>query len=274
MFVPIPFNRSMARKLQIVLWHIPGKIEKVEAVVVYTAAQIKHRITIKTLIAWMQQLLDTSVVRPTAISSLKDSQKAAVIQIIWISPYDQLDSTGRIASLPEHAGTDDLSLQFLTASEDGTVAFWNLKLNEKLVFFRPSLFFLIRCFEPENQTVAIISYKTNFIRFEMADVQEEGTKPERERKSEKTRGLDKVRVSLQNIGPRFQALLHPAGPTSERKSKRRDNHRHRLRTPVSEKTSRRWSTVAGRNRSKIFRKYRRKTGLRDATEDTRRYCRR
>lgn len=125
------------KKLQIVLWHIPGKIEKVEAVVVYTAAQIKHRITIKTLIAWMQEVLDTSVIRPTAISSLKKSQKAAVIQIKWISPYDQIDSSGRITSLPEEVtdSTDDLSLQFVTASEDGTIAFWDLKLNEKLVFF-------------------------------------------------------------------------------------------------------------------------------------------
>lgn len=107
----------------------------VETVVVYTAAQIKHRMRIKTLIAWMREVLGTSVVRPTAISSLKESQKAAVTQIVWISPYDRLDSSGRIASLPEDAGTDDLSLQFVTASEDGTIAFWNLKLNEKLVFF-------------------------------------------------------------------------------------------------------------------------------------------
>ncbi|XP_043520193.1 dynein axonemal intermediate chain 3-like isoform X2 [Frieseomelitta varia] len=121
---------------QIVLWHIPGKIEKVEAVVVYTAAQIKHRMTIKTLIAWMQEVLDTSIIRPTAISSLKESQKAAVIQIIWISPYDQLDSSGRITSLPEDTSTDDLSLQFVTASEDGTIAFWNLKLNEKWQMYK------------------------------------------------------------------------------------------------------------------------------------------
>lgn len=121
----------MKKKLQIVLWHIPGKIEKVETVVVYTAAQIKHRVTINTLIAWMREAVDTSVVRPTAISSLKESQKAAVTQTIWISPYDQVDSSGRITSLPEDTSIDDLSLQFATASEDGTIAFWNLKLNEK-----------------------------------------------------------------------------------------------------------------------------------------------
>lgn len=125
----------MFKLLQIVLWHIPGKIEKVEAVIVYTAAQIKHRIAIKTLTVWMQEVIGTSVIRPTAMSSLKESQKAAVTQIIWISPYDQLDSSGRITSLPEDSSVNDLSSQFVTASEDGTIAFWNLKLDEKLVFF-------------------------------------------------------------------------------------------------------------------------------------------
>lgn len=125
----------MFKLLQIVLWHIPGKIEKVEAVIVYTAAQIKHRIAIKTLTIWMQEVIGTSVIRPTAMSSLKESQKAAVTQIIWISPYDQLDSSGRITSLPEDTSVNDLSSQFVSASEDGTIAFWNLKLDEKLVFF-------------------------------------------------------------------------------------------------------------------------------------------
>ncbi|XP_076761424.1 dynein axonemal intermediate chain 3 [Xylocopa sonorina] len=116
---------------QLILWHIPGKIEKVEMVVVHTPAQIKHRITIKSLITWMQEALGTSIVRPTAMSSLKDSQKAAVTQIIWISPYDSLDTNGRFVSLPENTSINDLSSQFVTASEDGTMAFWDLKLVER-----------------------------------------------------------------------------------------------------------------------------------------------
>ncbi|CAL7938959.1 unnamed protein product [Xylocopa violacea] len=116
---------------QLILWHIPGKIEKVEMVIVHTPAQIKHRITIKSLITWMQEALGTSIVRPTAMSSLKDSQKAAVTQIIWISPYDSLDTNGRFVSLPENTSIDDLSSQFITASEDGTIAFWDLKLVER-----------------------------------------------------------------------------------------------------------------------------------------------
>ncbi|XP_026674816.1 WD repeat-containing protein 63-like [Ceratina calcarata] len=115
-------------QLQIVIWHIPGKIEKVEAVIVQTAAQLRHRITIKSLTTWMQEIVGTSIVRPTAMSSLKDSQRAAVTRVTWISPYDKLDITGRIVSLPEDTPVDDLSSQFITASEDGTIAFWDLKL--------------------------------------------------------------------------------------------------------------------------------------------------
>ncbi|CAK9811661.1 Dynein axonemal intermediate chain 3 [Anthophora plagiata] len=112
---------------QLIIWHIPGKIEKVESVVVHTAAQIKHKITIKSLTTWMQEPLGLSLIRPTAMSSLKNSQKGAVTQIIWFSPYNTLDMNGRIQSLPEDTSVEDLSSQFVTASEDGTIAFWDLK---------------------------------------------------------------------------------------------------------------------------------------------------
>ncbi|XP_031370075.1 WD repeat-containing protein 63-like isoform X3 [Apis dorsata] len=118
---------------QVVIWHIPGKIEAVETVIVHTAAQIRHKIMIKSLITWMQEALKISLIRPTAMSSLKESQKAAVTQIAWIPPYNSIDSSGRITSLPKDASIDDLSSQFLTASQDGTIAFWNLKLDEKWI---------------------------------------------------------------------------------------------------------------------------------------------
>ncbi|KOC65332.1 WD repeat-containing protein 63, partial [Habropoda laboriosa] len=111
----------------VVIWHIPGKIEKVESVMVHTAAQIKNKITIKSLTTWMQEPLGLSIIRPTAMSSMKDSQKGAVTQIIWFSPYNTLDTNGRIQSLPEDTSLEDLSSQFMTAGEDGTIAFWDLK---------------------------------------------------------------------------------------------------------------------------------------------------
>lgn len=84
----------------------------------HTAAQIRHKIVIKSLITWMQEALRISLIRPTAMSSLKESQKAAVTQIAWIPSYNSIDSSGRITSLPKDTSIDDLSSQFLTASQD------------------------------------------------------------------------------------------------------------------------------------------------------------
>lgn len=76
----------------------------------------------------MQEAVGTFFVRPTVMSSLKDSQKAAITQIEWLSPYDKVDKNGRIVTLPDDEDVDNLSSQFITASEDGTIAFWDLKL--------------------------------------------------------------------------------------------------------------------------------------------------
>ncbi|KAG7202748.1 hypothetical protein KM043_009919 [Ampulex compressa] len=112
---------------QVAIWHIPGKIEQVEAVVVHTSAQVKYRIAMKSLTRWMREAIGSSVVQPATMSSHKYSQKGAITQIIWVSSYHKVDKNGRIRSLPEDTSPDDLSLQFVTASEDGTIAFWDLK---------------------------------------------------------------------------------------------------------------------------------------------------
>ncbi|XP_076231315.1 dynein axonemal intermediate chain 3 [Calliopsis andreniformis] len=117
-------------KLQVVIWHIPGKIEKIEAVIVSTPAQVRYRRIIRSLITWLLEVVDSSLVKPTAMSSLKFSQKATITKISWISPYDKLDENGRLESLPEDTAVENLSLQFVTASEDGTIAFWDLKLQK------------------------------------------------------------------------------------------------------------------------------------------------
>ncbi|KYN37163.1 WD repeat-containing protein 63 [Trachymyrmex septentrionalis] len=109
---------------QIAIWHIPGKIEQVETVVTQTSAQVKYSIAMKSLMTWMRET--TSLISPTAMSALKYSQKAGIIQIIWVPSHHKVDKNGRILSLPEDAPLDDLSYQFITASQDGTVAFWDL----------------------------------------------------------------------------------------------------------------------------------------------------
>ncbi|XP_076644434.1 dynein axonemal intermediate chain 3 [Halictus rubicundus] len=112
---------------QVVLWHIPGKIEQIETVAVNTPAQVKYKLAIKNLTTWLRQVSTTYNIKPTAVSSLKESQKGAITNITWLSPYDEIDEKGIISSLPEDTSIDNLSLQFVTSSTDGTIAFWDLK---------------------------------------------------------------------------------------------------------------------------------------------------
>src|SRR5436190_18278243 len=106
---------------------MPGKIERVESVVAQTGVQAKYSITLKSLMTWMHETTVTSLISPVAMSSLKYSQKAGITQIIWVPSHHKVDKNGRISSLPDDAPLDDLSCQFITASEDGTIAFWDLK---------------------------------------------------------------------------------------------------------------------------------------------------
>jgi hypothetical protein len=110
---------------QVAVWHIAGKIEQVEAVVIQTVAQVKYSSTMKSLMTWMRE--ESPLIRPVVMSSHKYSQKAGISQILWIHPYHKVDRNGRIVSLPEDADEEDLSWQFVTASLDGTIAFWDLK---------------------------------------------------------------------------------------------------------------------------------------------------
>ncbi|EFN65214.1 WD repeat-containing protein 63 [Camponotus floridanus] len=112
---------------QIAIWHIPGKIERVESVIAQTVAQVKYSIAMKSLMTWMHETTVTSLINPVALSSLKYSQKASITQIIWMPSYHKIDKNGQISSLPDDASFNDLSCQFVTASEDGTIAFWDLK---------------------------------------------------------------------------------------------------------------------------------------------------
>lgn len=112
---------------QVAIWHIPGKIEQVETVIARTSAQEKYKLAMKSLMTWMRDVTVASRVIPTVMSSLMHSQKATISQITWMPSHHKVDQSGRISFLPEDAPLDDLSWQFVTASEDGTIAFWDLK---------------------------------------------------------------------------------------------------------------------------------------------------
>ncbi|XP_048508570.1 dynein axonemal intermediate chain 3 [Athalia rosae] len=115
---------------QVAIWDITGKIENVETVEVRTAAQVKYRVSMQSLMTWMNETTSPSTIRPAAMSNLQYSQVAPITEIIWVPPYNKLDKNGRVQSLPKDTPVENLTWQFVTSSEDGTVAFWDLKLDQ------------------------------------------------------------------------------------------------------------------------------------------------
>ncbi|XP_046490368.1 dynein axonemal intermediate chain 3 [Neodiprion pinetum] len=112
---------------QVAIWDIAGKIEQVETVEVRTPAQVKYRVAMQSLMTWMNETMSSSTIRPAAMSSLQHGQVAPITEIVWLPPYNKLDKNGRIQSLPADTEVSELTWQFATSSEDGTVAIWDLK---------------------------------------------------------------------------------------------------------------------------------------------------
>ncbi|KAK9874958.1 hypothetical protein WA026_005773 [Henosepilachna vigintioctopunctata] len=123
-----PFNENIvvggAINGQVVLWDIKNRIQKVENQEILTNAQTKYRSYMRSLMGWMKDIYDVKLVRPTAISDLRHSHAGAVVRIQWISPYEEVGRTGKSHQLLEES--EERSLQFMTAGEDGVVLIWDL----------------------------------------------------------------------------------------------------------------------------------------------------
>ncbi|XP_046814339.1 dynein axonemal intermediate chain 3-like [Vespa crabro] len=114
---------------QIAIWSLPDNIESMETIIDPTSIQVKYKITLWSLMRWMKDTLESSILRPVAMSSLQYSQKAAITKITWIPSYHKVEKNGRIKSLENDTTFENLSMQFITCSMDGTIAFWDLKEN-------------------------------------------------------------------------------------------------------------------------------------------------
>lgn len=106
---------------QIILWDITNKLKIVEEEEILTVNQQKYREYMFELMSWMKNIFDVTKVRPTAISDLKYSHKGCVTAIDWLSPFFKTSKTGKIDPC-----TEGLSLEFITAAEDGTILIWDL----------------------------------------------------------------------------------------------------------------------------------------------------
>ncbi|VEN44432.1 unnamed protein product [Callosobruchus maculatus] len=107
---------------QVILWDIRNKLEKVEELEVLTNAQQRYRAQMHSLMGWMKNIHNISIVRPTVVSDLRNSHKGPVTGITWISPHHEFSKLGNLSALED----DEISMQFLTSSEDGTVCIWDL----------------------------------------------------------------------------------------------------------------------------------------------------
>ncbi|KAL3269608.1 hypothetical protein HHI36_008673 [Cryptolaemus montrouzieri] len=123
-----PFNENLviggAINGQIIIWDIKNRIQKVEDQEILTNAQTKYRSYMKSLMGWMKDIHNVKVVRATAVSDLRHSHASAIVRIQWISPYEEVGRTGKAHQFFQDS--EERSLQFMTAGEDGVVLIWDL----------------------------------------------------------------------------------------------------------------------------------------------------
>ncbi|KAG5900087.1 hypothetical protein JTB14_016057 [Gonioctena quinquepunctata] len=109
---------------QIIIWDIRKKLQKVEELEILTPAQQKYRTYMHSLMGWMKNIHDLSIVRATAISDLRYSHRGPITGITWLSPYYAFSKIGNLKKIPDTSEIN--SMQFLTASEDGSILIWDL----------------------------------------------------------------------------------------------------------------------------------------------------
>ncbi|KAF7277392.1 hypothetical protein GWI33_007902, partial [Rhynchophorus ferrugineus] len=109
-----------------VIWDIRNKLQKVEEKEVLTTAQQKYRNYMYSLMRWMKNIHDISIVRPTAISDLRYSHKEAITGITWMDPFYEFSKVGSITKVDEESG-DKYSMQLITSSVDGSICIWDMK---------------------------------------------------------------------------------------------------------------------------------------------------
>ncbi|KAF5290137.1 hypothetical protein FQR65_LT11649 [Abscondita terminalis] len=123
-----PYNENLlvggCTNGQVIIWDIAGRLEYVEKNIVLTAAQLDHKKRLENFTSWMKFIYDPKIVRATVISDLKNSHKAAITEICWVSPYNEITREGKVKSIPENQSRS--SLQFTTVSLDGSILVWNL----------------------------------------------------------------------------------------------------------------------------------------------------
>ncbi|CAD6209057.1 GSCOCG00003704001-RA-CDS, partial [Cotesia congregata] len=113
---------------QVAVWSISEQIECIKLKKLSDDdAQTKCNTSMKNLMNWMKETTSSRMIYPTAMSSIRNGQTGAITQIIWLASYSKLNENGKLLELEENSDVEELGWQFVTSSEDGTVAFWDLR---------------------------------------------------------------------------------------------------------------------------------------------------
>lgn len=68
-----------------IIWDIRKKLQKVETVDILTPAQQKYKNYMYSLLGWMKNIQDVSLVRPAAVSDLRYSPKGPITGKIYLT---------------------------------------------------------------------------------------------------------------------------------------------------------------------------------------------
>lgn len=110
---------------QLIIWDLINCLHRVEHSVELSNKQAKNREKLYSLMSWSKfvENLQPNVVHPAAISNYELSQKKRITSIKWMNRKQNIAGSGLIQ---ESIKPNEFFRHFVTASLDGTVAFWDL----------------------------------------------------------------------------------------------------------------------------------------------------
>lgn len=109
---------------QLIIWDLRNRLDAVEKPEALSEKQEKNRRIIYSFMNWSNTDINQKrLVRPAATTSMEVSHKKAVTSIKWLNRKHFIAPTGQVQ---ESAKPSELYRQFVTASLDGTISFWDL----------------------------------------------------------------------------------------------------------------------------------------------------
>lgn len=110
---------------QLIIWDLTNCLHRVENPEALSDKQEKNRAKMHSFMVWSKfvENQQRNVVQPAAISHYELSHKQSVTSIKWMNRKHSMTSTGLIQ---ESVKPNEFFRNFVTASLDGTVSFWDL----------------------------------------------------------------------------------------------------------------------------------------------------